>query len=148
MVIRPRRRAATEPPTPIADRPLYYYSVSLDRTFPVARLDWAASYQERMAASPHLDNEELLTNLLREVSKETRSAADPLHDMPWYQRENTQHSPRSAPTGQLQAPNGRPNRASRTRWPRGSTMSNPSRADQVLGEPARLEHLGKREPPA
>jgi hypothetical protein len=85
MVIRSRRRAATEPSTRMAHRHLYYYSESLDRRFPVARLDWANWYRELTATSTQLDNEELLASLLREVSKETRSPVDPVYDMPWYE---------------------------------------------------------------
>lgn len=84
----------------MAHRHLYLYSESLNRKFPVARLDWADWYRALNATSAHLDNEELLANLLREASKETRSPVDPVHDMPWYERENyTAHAVTTAGWG-------------------------------------------------
>jgi hypothetical protein len=72
----------------MADKHLYFYSESLDMNFPVSRLDWSDWYESLRAASPHMDNEDLLADLLRNASMETRYPDDPTYDMPWYEREN------------------------------------------------------------
>jgi hypothetical protein len=73
---------------PSSDKPLYFYSESLDMNFPVSRLDWSDWYRALRAASPDLDDEDLLAVLLRNASMETRFPEDPWFDMPWYEREN------------------------------------------------------------
>ena len=56
--------------------------------FPVSRLDWSDWYEALSAASPHLDEEDLLATLLANAEMETRCPDDPSYDMPWYEREN------------------------------------------------------------
>lgn len=72
----------------MTDGQLYFYSESLDMNFPVSRLDWSDWYETLKAASPHLDSDDLLTALLRNAEKETRSPDNPPYFMPWYEREN------------------------------------------------------------
>lgn len=80
-----------EPPrtwNPKAAKPFNFYSDSLNMNFPVSRLDWSDWHEALRAASPHLDNEQLLAALLWDASMETCYPEDPLFDMPWYEREN------------------------------------------------------------
>ena len=84
---------------PKANKRLYLYPESLNMNFSVSRLDWSGWYQALRAASPHLDNEDLLTALLRNAAMETRFPEDLCSTCPGMKEKTTSPNPSSQPAG-------------------------------------------------